>query len=71
MKKQMVYYVRVSYVDFKFYDAEEAITFAESAILHCTDFKDDDYVRIEVHYESIPSEDEVEDIITEITDIDD
>lgn len=70
MKRQIVYYVRVSYVDFKFYDAEEATAFAESAIIHCTDFKDDDYVRIEVHYESIPSEDDVEDIISEIADID-
>ena len=62
MNRKIVYYVRVSFVDFKFYAAEEATAFAESAILHCTDFKEDDYVRIEVHYES----DSIEDIIDEV-----
>lgn len=69
MENNLIYCVRQYHYDFVFDNAEEAQIFAETCLRHATDKTDDEYVRIEVRFDD--SDDVVDDIITEITDIDD
>ena len=68
-KRRLVYYVKVSYEEFKFYNSKEATIFAETVMNHGVDFHEDSYTNIRVEYEYF--NDKIEDLITEITDIDD